>query len=522
MNSTMDPLDAKDMLKSATIYRNSEFNYIYVCYHCECSFTDIVATLNHVEGHFDAKLNIASDLSEPQCFETDKKPETILLIENVFSMLSSEIGSASGGIKTECVEKNYDEENEDDVKTDSKRVINKDHLRECKLCDQTFVAEPLLIIHILKDHANEETTFTCPQCSQNCIDEETLLTHLQLHIDINDTTYDTLVDRLKSKCEEAVKIKIEKGPPRPPRYIKKKEPKVCDICLSTFSTKETLISHMKQKHIPKPEVKKFFFDCEKCKRKIDGRFAFYAHQYGHLMYDDRDNIADDETLQQNLRKHIDDNISCDESTPKKTFGCKLCGLLSLKQRYSAQYHILQQHIYLLKQKKQKIHSCEYCGRKFASSSNLVVHTRTHTLEKPFKCLICNKSFSHSSYMRYHEKIHTGLQPHQCSICGQTFRTNNKLNFHLKCHASTTMKCPICDKEIKEHRLKLHMRNVHENEHRPYQCTVCLLTFKTAKTMKTHSYRHSNVKRFECRHHCKLTFFSSASRRAHERAKHDAH
>lgn len=519
--------DANEMLKSATIYRNSESNYIYVCYHCECSFTNIVDTLNHVESHFDAKVNIIdgnveqSDgipeivRGELQFFKADKMTGHNLLAENVNPLLLSD-GISSGDLKIECafVEQKY-EYHEEDATTDFNEFTNKDEdpCQLCKLCDQNFDTAPLLIIHIMKQHDHTATTtLTCPQCFQNWTNETEFTRHLQQHIDGNDTTYPALIDRVKTNCEVAVE-KTLRG-----RYL----PKTCDICSSSFSSKEKLLSHMKQQHIKPPEVTKVYFDCAKCEQKIEGKFAFYAHQYGHLTNDDRTIIVEDEILQRNLRKFIDDSITSDESTPKTTFGCNICSQSGLKQRSSAQYHILQQHIHSIKKSKDKRFSCEYCGRKFASSSNLVVHRRTHTLEKPYKCLICNKSFSQSTYMRYHEKIHTGMQPMQCPICGRNFRTNSKLNFHIKCHSNETTKCSICSKELKTHRLKLHIRNVHENEHRPYKCTVCLQAFKTAKTLRTHSYRHSGEKKYECRLHCKEMFFSSASRRAHERSKHDAH
>lgn len=123
-------------------------------------------------------------------------------------------------------------------------------------------------------------------------------------------------------------------------------------------------------------------------------------------------------------------------------------------------------------------------------------------------------------MKYHEKVHSGICSHQCSTCGLSFKSNTKLNMHIKVHSTETKKCPICNKEFKPHRLNQHIKNVHENQHRPYKCTFCSQAFKTSKTLKTHSYRHTGEKRYECRFHCNERFTSTAGRRGHERSKHE--
>lgn len=53
------------------------------------------------------------------------------------------------------------------------------------------------------------------------------------------------------------------------------------------------------------------------------------------------------------------------------------------------------------------HLCSYCGRSFSNSSNLTVHIRRHTGERPFSCEFCDARFPRSSDLQCHRRTHTG-------------------------------------------------------------------------------------------------------------------
>ncbi|MES1909332.1 MAG: hypothetical protein MHM6MM_002088 [Cercozoa sp. M6MM] len=49
--------------------------------------------------------------------------------------------------------------------------------------------------------------------------------------------------------------------------------------------------------------------------------------------------------------------------------------------------------------------CPYCGKCIKQRSNMTVHLRIHTGERPFKCAVCAHRFAHSSNLKKHEKLH---------------------------------------------------------------------------------------------------------------------
>ncbi|KAL7647374.1 UNVERIFIED_CONTAM: hypothetical protein RMT77_000970 [Armadillidium vulgare] len=78
-------------------------------------------------------------------------------------------------------------------------------------------------------------------------------------------------------------------------------------------------------------------------------------------------------------------------------------------------------------------TCEYCGKIFKNCSNLTVHRRSHTGEKPYKCDLCSYACAQSSKLTRHMKTHgrIGKDVYRCRFCDMPFSVASTLEKHMR-------------------------------------------------------------------------------------------
>ena len=161
----------------------------------------------------------------------------------------------------------------------------------------------------------------------------------------------------------------------------------------------------------------------------------------------------------------------------------------------------------LKEDEKFIFKCSVCSKVFASSGELVRHTRAHSGEKPYKCPVCGNAFSQSGNLSCHMRVHTGEQPYNCSLCNKRFSKAVNLQRHIRevhniasdevkqdvsavtnsgIYSENMFRCYVCGKLFHHSgHLKRHMR-VHASEDQ-YMCSLCNESFTTSGELQLHEH-----------------------------------
>ncbi|XP_034963450.1 zinc finger protein 287-like isoform X2 [Zootoca vivipara] len=133
------------------------------------------------------------------------------------------------------------------------------------------------------------------------------------------------------------------------------------------------------------------------------------------------------------------------------------------------------------------YKCWQCGRSFSSSSDLLIHERSHVGEKLYTCTHCGKR----------ETIQTGQTAHKCSHCGKNFDWIPQ----VKTRGRERFSCTECEKSYMSKSFLLKHQQVHRGE-KPYKCCFCPEAYTNWWELKAHRQIHQDDtphKPYKCSH-----------------------
>ncbi|KAM4601202.1 uncharacterized protein ACJ7VT_021002 [Polymixia lowei] len=272
-----------------------------------------------------------------------------------------------------------------------KRQVDGDNEYKCKFCTKTFMKSQNLRRHILTH--NEVKPYRCKACD-SCFSR---YDYLKLH--------QTRCNGKRRRLEVCIpKISLDavgKGWQNnlDSLAIKKQQTLGCNLCSKSFSTKSNLNRHFSMHHATKS------FTCNRCGASFSNETSLKRHR---ILRCRSMSIKTNGSLQE----------LCNPQTE------------NMEKLFNGETIQIKQVNFNKRQK----HVCMFCPRSFRTNSQLIVHTRLHTGEKPYGCDSCGERFIRKDYLHRHfAKCNGKGEPIDLMLCDRCggFFSNDKLEIHKK-------------------------------------------------------------------------------------------
>ncbi|XP_077978574.1 uncharacterized protein LOC144434011 [Glandiceps talaboti] len=279
----------------------------------------------------------------------------------------------------------------------------------------------------------------------------------------------------------------------------------CEYCDKCFTGSKYLTKHMKTFHKPATQcvLGRDYFEIDMKTSYIPKRQ--YETGSGYIEKTDPETKRHKENSNESSTCSTDTDCRLEKvclDTGTNSYVCNECG------KGFCENCSLKPHIKF--HSSEKLFVCKECGTGFHTSTNLKTHMANHkrtTLKFVFLCEACNTSFKHAHYLKEHMvRHHKVKQPiHMCHECGQWFFEISELRIHVKIHTNDRpFECQLCGKGFREcDNLKTHMRT--HAKIQTFPCQECNTCYTGSDYLRTHMMRQHKVSTFHVCEECGVCF-----------------
>lgn len=372
---------------------------------------------------------------------------------------------------------------------------------KCSFCDKLVCTK-----RERDDHENMHfgrRPYECYMCQKTYSASSSLKTHLKLHS--TDLPHKCLA------CDKSFIKRIKLEHHIREKHLPATDPRrffPCKDCQKSFRTYSNMCRHVNTHHKP---VKIGTFICDYCHKIFPTRGKIVRHVLHHVVKDIKHKCRFCDKMFTDKYYHKLHESRHRPPRPDEMPQCEIC-FKSFKYSRGLQRHIKNIHSEKRRtinhltptQKTKRPHQCKICKKILTTSSGLRQHIKTHTNDRQHHCLLCGASFMKPFLLTIHHRENhlPDTDPQRyftCTLCDTQFLTYAKLRYHAIYEHSKRSSLYTCGYCQKEHHFRRHLIR-HMLEHFPktaYKCRVCNRKFKNVIACDEHMNTHAGGSNVKC-------------------------